>query len=151
MGFTFEWNLVRLGYLANNIGDVYVDLRGIGDQSWLNFEIGRFQIPFGENYKRFGRGYYTDPFVALSASPPWFWDEGVKLWGDALEGKVSYVVRDDRRRGRPEQREQRLAAALAEARRGPDRVAAPLRERPAHRRARHRTIRPPSRRSGSAR
>ena len=53
--------------------------------------MGRFQIPFGENYKRFGRGYYTDPFVALSAPPPWFWDEGVKLWGDALEGKVSYA------------------------------------------------------------
>ena len=91
VGFAFEWNIVRIGYLANNIGDVYVDFRRIGDQSWLNFEMGRFQIPFGENYKRFGRGYYTDPFVALSAPPPWFWDEGVKLWGDALEGKVSYA------------------------------------------------------------
>lgn len=89
--FSFEWNLVRLGYLANNIGDVYVDLRKIGDQSWLNFTAGRFQIPFGENYLRFGRGYYTDPFVALSAPAPWFWDEGVKLWGTGLEGKIGYA------------------------------------------------------------
>ncbi|MFI5317888.1 MAG: hypothetical protein ACHQ6T_19475, partial [Myxococcota bacterium] len=90
-GFAFEWNLVRAGYLANNVGDVYVDFRGIADQDWLNFELGRFQIPFGENYLRFGRGYYTDPFIALSAPPPWFWDEGVKLWGKLFEGKASYA------------------------------------------------------------
>jgi hypothetical protein len=90
-GFTFEWNLLRVGYLANNIGDLYVDFRGIADQDWLNLEFGRFQIPFGENYLRFGRGYYTDPFIALSAPPPWFWDEGVKLWGKFLEGKLSYA------------------------------------------------------------
>jgi hypothetical protein len=50
-------------------------------QEWLNLEVGRFQIPYGENYLRFGRGRASDPFVALSASPPWFWDEGLKLWG----------------------------------------------------------------------
>jgi hypothetical protein len=90
-GFAFEWNLVRVGYLANNIGDLYVDFRGLADQDWLNLEFGRFQIPFGENYLRFGRGYYTDPFIALSAPPPWFWDEGVKLWGKFLDGKASYA------------------------------------------------------------
>jgi hypothetical protein len=90
-GFAFEWNLVRVGYLSNNLGDVYVDFRGIADQDWLNVELGRFQIPFGENYLRFGRGYYTDPFIALSAPPPWFWDEGVKLWGKLFEGKASYA------------------------------------------------------------
>jgi hypothetical protein len=90
-GFSFEWNLVRVAYLANNLGDVYVDFRGIGDQDWLNVEFGRFQIPFGENYLRFGRGYYTDPFIALSAPPPWFWDEGLKLWGKFFEGKASYA------------------------------------------------------------
>jgi len=90
-GFTFEWNLARLGYLANNVGDVYVDFRNIADESLLNFQAGRFQIPFGENYLRFGRGIVNDPFVALSAPPPWFWDEGVKLWGTALEGKVGYA------------------------------------------------------------
>jgi hypothetical protein len=91
-GFTFEWNLVRLGYLANNLGDVYVDFRKLADQSWLNFQAGRFQIPFGENYLRFGRGLQNDPFVALSAPPPWFWDEGVKLWGTAMEGKLGYAL-----------------------------------------------------------
>jgi hypothetical protein len=90
-GFAFEWNIERAGYLANNLGDVYVDFRGIADEDFLNFQVGRFQLPFGENYLRFGRGHQTDPFVALSAPPPWFWDEGVKLWGKFLEGKASYA------------------------------------------------------------
>ncbi len=91
-GFTFEWNLVRLGYTQNNVGDLYVDLRGLLAQDWLNLEVGRFQIPFGENYLRFGRGRASDPFVALSASPPWFWDEGVKLWGKSSDGHFGYVA-----------------------------------------------------------
>jgi len=90
-GFSFEWNVFRAGYFQNNVGDLYVDLRGLGDTDWANLQLGRFQIPFGENYLRFGRGYYTDPFIALSAPPPWFWDEGVKLWGKLFEGKASYV------------------------------------------------------------
>ena len=91
-GFTFEWNLVRLGSTMNNIGDLYVDLRGLMAQEWLNLEAGRFQIPFGENYLRFGRGRASDPFVALSAAPPWFWDEGVKLWGKSSNGRFGYVA-----------------------------------------------------------
>jgi hypothetical protein len=91
-GFTFEWNLVRLGSTQNNIGDLYVDLRGLLAQDWLNLEVGRFQIPFGENYLRFGRGRASDPFIALSASPPWFWDEGVKLWGKSSNGRFGYVA-----------------------------------------------------------
>ena len=80
---------MRLGYLANEIGDMYVDFRGIGDQSWLNFEVGRFQIPFGENYLRFGRGYRPIRSSRCPRSPPWFWDEGVKLWGNELDGQAS--------------------------------------------------------------
>jgi hypothetical protein len=91
-GFTFEWNLIRLGYTQNDVGDLYVDLRGLMAQDWLNLEVGRFQIPFGENYLRFGRGRKDDPFVALSASPPWFWDEGVKLWGKSGNGHLGYVA-----------------------------------------------------------
>lgn len=91
-GFTFEWNIVRLGYAQNNIGDLYGDLRGLLGREWLNMEIGRFQIPYGENYLRFGRGRPDDPFIALTASPPWFWDEGVKLWGKTPDGHFGYVA-----------------------------------------------------------
>jgi len=91
-GFTFEWNVVRLGYAQNNIGDLYGDLRGLLGYEWLNLEIGRFQIPYGENYLRFGKGRPTDPFIALTASPPWFWDEGLKLWGKTSNGHFGYVA-----------------------------------------------------------
>jgi hypothetical protein len=91
-GFTFEWNLVRLGYTQNDVGDLYVDLRGLMAQEWLNMEVGRFQIPYGENYLRFGKGRAADPFIALTASPPWFWDEGVKLWGKSSNGHFGYVA-----------------------------------------------------------
>jgi hypothetical protein len=90
-GFAFEWNFYRVGMNANNAGDLYVDFRGIADQDWLNFTFGRFNIPFGEGYLRYGRGYYTDPFIALSNPSPWFWDEGAKLWGKFFDGKFSYV------------------------------------------------------------
>jgi hypothetical protein len=88
--FGLELNVTRNGTLFNNLGEVYVDLRGLANQDWLNMQFGRFQIPFGENYLRFSRGHYSDPFIALSAPPPWFWDEGVKVWGKFLEGKLSY-------------------------------------------------------------
>ena len=61
-------------------------------QDWLNLEVGRFQIPFGENYLRFGRGRKADPFIALTAAPPWFWDEGLKLWGKTANGRFGYVA-----------------------------------------------------------
>ena len=32
-GFSFEWNIYRVGYFANNVGDLYVDFRGIGDRT----------------------------------------------------------------------------------------------------------------------
>ncbi len=91
-GFTFEWNLIRLGTTLNEVGDLYVDLRGLMAREWLNLEVGRFQIPFGENYLRFGRGRASDPFVALSAAPPWFWDEGLKVWGKSDGGHFGYVA-----------------------------------------------------------
>jgi hypothetical protein len=91
-GFSFEWNLVRLGSEANEVGNMHVSLRGLGGAEWANLEFGRFQLPFGENYLRFSKGYWSDPFIALSAPPPWFWDEGVKLWGKFANGKLGYVA-----------------------------------------------------------
>ena len=90
--FSFEWNLVRLGYQPNEVGSMYVSLRGLGGMEWANLDFGRFQLPFGENYLRFGKGYWTDPFIALTAPPPWFWDEGLKIWGKFANDKLGYVV-----------------------------------------------------------
>jgi len=36
LGLTAEWNLVRLGDVVNDVGELYVDLQGVGGSSWLN-------------------------------------------------------------------------------------------------------------------
>jgi len=90
-GFSFEWNLVRLGELENDVGDLYVDLRGIGGSSWLNAQVGRFQIPVGESYLNYGKGYARKAFITNDYGP-WFWDEGIRLYGSDFEGRYGYLA-----------------------------------------------------------
>jgi len=91
-GFSFEWNLVRLGDLRNDVGDLYGELQGIGGSPWVNFQLGRFQLPVGEAYLRFGRGYAEKPFITNTVGGTWFWDEGVKLYGADEAGRFGYVA-----------------------------------------------------------
>jgi hypothetical protein len=91
LGFSFEWNLVRLGEIENDVGDFYVDFQGFMARDWLNFQVGRFQIPVGEAYLRYGRGYADKPFVSNSFGP-WWWDEGVRLYGSDREDRLGWVA-----------------------------------------------------------
>ena len=91
IGLSFEWDLVRIGYLQNDVGDLYVDFQGVADSDWLNFQVGRFQIPVGEAYLHYGKGYESNFFVSNSFGP-WFWDEGVKIYSMAGEGRFGYVA-----------------------------------------------------------
>ncbi|MBW2386299.1 MAG: hypothetical protein JRG92_21940 [Deltaproteobacteria bacterium] len=92
IGFSFEWDLVRIGQLSNSVGDLYVEVQGIADSSWLNFQLGRFQVPIGEAYLRFGQGYAYKPFITNAAAGAWYWDEGLKLYGGSEGGLFSYVA-----------------------------------------------------------
>ena len=94
IGATVEWDLVRLGELQNQVGELYADFQGLGDSSWLNAQVGRFQIPLGENYLRFSKGYRDNPFISQ-------------------HGRRTVVVG----RGRPPLRAGRRAAASATSRR----------------------------------
>ena len=66
-GFSFEWNLVRLGELQDGefppgqVGETYIELQGLGGSRWFNTQLGRFQIPVGEAYLRYGKGYADKP------------------------------------------------------------------------------------------
>jgi hypothetical protein len=91
-GFSFEWDLVRLGDLENRLGDLYAELQGLAGSPWLNLQVGRFQIPVGEAYLRYGKGYANKPFVSNAIGGPWFWDEGVKLYGGDPRGCLGYVA-----------------------------------------------------------
>jgi len=92
-GASFEWNLVRIGQLeVVEVGDLYVELQHLGGTRWLSAQAGRFQIPVGEAYLRYGKGYAEKPFVSNPVSGAWFWDEGVKLYGGDDSGWLSYVA-----------------------------------------------------------
>lgn len=91
LGLTFEWDLVRLGDLDNRVGELYADFQGFLDSDAVNFQVGRFQIPVGEAYLRYSRGYATKPFVSNVVGGPWWWDEGVRFYGSDPEGRFGYV------------------------------------------------------------
>lgn len=92
VGFFFEHDWVRLGSLANRVGEAYVDLQGVLDSDWLNFQVGRFQLPVSENYLRFSRGYKDNPFISNTVGGPWYWDEGVRAYGKDPGGGLGYVA-----------------------------------------------------------
>jgi hypothetical protein len=83
VGFLVEWDLLRLGELQNQIGELYADFQGLGGSEWANLQVGRFQIPVGENYLRFSQGYRDNPFISNTVGGPWFWDEGLRSYGRA--------------------------------------------------------------------
>lgn len=91
-GFTFEWNIVRNGSVANDVGLAYLDFEGVVDSPWLNVRVGRFQIPFGEAYKLYSKGYASRTFSQQPVGGPWWWDEGVMLHGGAPNGRLGYVA-----------------------------------------------------------
>ena len=90
IGFSFEWNLMRIGQLQNTLGEVYADFQGLGGQEWANVQVGRFQIPVGENYLRFSKGTHENPFIYNTLGGPWWWDEGLRLYG--REGIFGWVA-----------------------------------------------------------
>ncbi|HSJ96697.1 MAG TPA: hypothetical protein VLC53_06485 [Myxococcota bacterium] len=92
LGLSFEWNLVRLGKLQNDVGELYVDFQGVLGAPWLNVQVGRFYIPFGENYLRFGRNYRDNPFITNTVGGPWWWDEGVRIYGSTRDGRFGWVA-----------------------------------------------------------
>lgn len=92
LGLTAEWNLVRLGEVNNDVGDLYVDFQGVAGTTWLNLRPGRFQAPVGEAYYRYGREAARDPFISNTLGGPWWWDEGVMVYGGSQEGVLGYVA-----------------------------------------------------------
>jgi len=96
-GFTFEWNIVRLGQIQDGsepgpVGEAYIELQGLGGSRWFNTQVGRFLIPVGENYLRFSKGYKDNPFITNTVGGPWWWDEGVRLYGSDDASRFGYVA-----------------------------------------------------------
>ena len=78
--------------LGLSLGELYVDFENVsrwfGRDRLLNVRVGRFDIPFGEEYLQ--RDAIDNPLISHSLSDIWGVDEGVELYGSL--GKVSYVI-----------------------------------------------------------
>jgi hypothetical protein len=75
-----------------NVEELYIDFENVS-RLWnqdrlLNVRVGRFNIPFGEEYQT--RYAIDNPLIAHSLSDIWGVDEGVELYGDF--SKFDYVV-----------------------------------------------------------
>jgi len=75
-----------------NVGELYLDAEDVsqlwGRDRMLNLRVGRFYIPFGEEYQvRFA---IDNPLISHSLSDLWGVDEGVEAYG-AL-GAIQYVL-----------------------------------------------------------
>jgi hypothetical protein len=46
----------------------------------------------GEAYLRYSRGARDNPFITHAVGGPWFWDEGIKLFGTSEDGVLGYVM-----------------------------------------------------------
>ena len=91
-GMHFEWDLVREASLKNKAGSLYVVLNGLLDSNLLNLKFGRFALPFGEEYLRFHEQRPQNPLISYSAPAPYNWDEGLMLFGNAVGGRLSYML-----------------------------------------------------------
>lgn len=77
---------------AFHLGEFYADFENVSEL-WdadrvLNVRIGRFNIPFGEEYQV--RGVLDNPLISHAVSDLWGIDEGVEVYGEA--GGFRYVV-----------------------------------------------------------
>ncbi|MBP6506576.1 MAG: hypothetical protein KA257_03330 [Opitutaceae bacterium] len=76
-----------------HMGEVYVDFENVsgrlgGPDRMLSVRVGRFDIPFGEEYQV--RGVMTNPLITHSVSDIWGVDEGLEIYGDIAP--FSYVL-----------------------------------------------------------
>ncbi|HKQ36818.1 MAG TPA: hypothetical protein VJ063_02000 [Verrucomicrobiae bacterium] len=73
------------------IGELYLDFENLGrwfnHDRWLNLRIGRFDVPFGEEYLT--RDAIDNPLISHSVSDTWGVDEGIELYGQI--GKFNYI------------------------------------------------------------
>lgn len=92
VGVSGEWQLFRIGRHDGDLGELYLDVQGLLGSRWLDVQIGRFLVPVGESYLRFGKGGRDNPFVTNAVGGPWWWDEGVRIHGADERGRFGYTA-----------------------------------------------------------
>lgn len=82
-----------LGFHGNAVGEAYIHFKNVFARADnpLSLKVGRFDIPFGEEYV--WQYFIDNPLILHSASFPWGWDGGIEAYGNFLSnGSLSYVL-----------------------------------------------------------
>lgn len=90
--FYLEWAMYRRTTFRNDFESLYVQLDGILGFESVNARLGRFVIPFGEEYQRMVERVPENPTLSRSAIGSYYWDEGFELFGKAVEEKVEWTL-----------------------------------------------------------
>ena len=113
-----EIQLVRLGDESTKftrMGENYIHFKNLfpsmGD-GFLGIKIGRFDIPFGEEY--LWQDSIDNPLITFSAAYPYGWDEGILAYGKIFEnyGWVLAVMDGTDERGSDDDPEKAVAAKV---------------------------------------
>jgi hypothetical protein len=78
------------------LGELYVDLEDVS-KLWnqdrvLNVRLGRFDIPFGEEYLT--RDAIDNPLISHSLSDIWGVDEGIELYGSVQRFEYAFAIQN---------------------------------------------------------
>jgi hypothetical protein len=90
--FYAEWDIARESVLQNTVGSLYVRFDGLGGLEALHLKLGRFLVPFGEEYLRQSEARPENPLLDSSVASPYGWDEGLLLFGPLLGVGVDYYL-----------------------------------------------------------
>ena len=90
--FYAEWDIARESVLQNTVGSLYVRFDGLGGLEALHLKLGRFLVPFGEEYLRQSESRPENPLLDVSVAAPYGWDEGLLLFGPLLGGGLDYYL-----------------------------------------------------------
>jgi hypothetical protein len=74
-----------------HVGELYVDVEDVFSSARdrrLNLRLGRFNIPFGEEYQY--RGVMENPLITHSVADLWGFDSGVEVYGSL--GPFEYIL-----------------------------------------------------------
>jgi hypothetical protein len=88
--FYVEWDIARESQFQNKIGSLYLRLDRLADLEPLNVKVGRFLVPFGEEYLRQSEARPENPLISFSAAIPYGWSQGLLFFGPVVKDKIDY-------------------------------------------------------------
>jgi hypothetical protein len=92
VSFYVEWDIAREAQFQNTLGSLYLRLDRLAGLDLLNIKVGRFLIPFGEEYLRQSEARPENPLLSFSVAMPYGWSEGVLLFGPLVRDRLDYFL-----------------------------------------------------------